>query len=221
MKFILIPVKNLSTANIRLSSILSQSERTSLAYAMLADVLEATKNSKLADKKVVVTQDEKTKKIAVDIGFEVIEEDEQNGESSSVDYASDICIKMGAKSVLVIPGDAPLITSNDIDFIFEKEEDHPHVILIPSRDRLGTNAILRKPPDTIPSRFGHDSFRKHKSEADKRNIPWKTYEIPNIALDIDEPKDIEFFKLFGSHTETYTELVNLGLAGRERIEKTA
>ena len=165
MKFVIVPVKDLSKANERLSSLLPQHERTALAYAMLEDVLTALKGSLLADRKFIVTLDAKAIEIARGLGIEIIIETEQNGESASVDYASQICKDMGATSVLVIPGDAPLITSDDIDFILEREKDTPSIIFIPARDELGTNAILRKPPDAIPSMFGHDSFRKHMNEA--------------------------------------------------------
>lgn len=220
MRFILIPVKELSTANERLSSVLTQQKRTELAYVMLSDVFAAVNSSKLADKKVVVTLDKKTEKIALKEGFEVIREEKQEGESSSVDQALQVCKMMGAKSVLVIPGDAPLVTGNDLDFIFENERKENSVILVPSHDELGTNAILRKPPDAIPSRFGHDSFRKHKEESDKRNIPYDVYKIENISVDIDEPDDIHNFSLYGSHTNTYKELYRLGLI-KQKIEKSA
>ena len=215
MKFILIPVKELSTANERLSSVLSQQKRTQLAYVMLSDVFSAVKSSKLADKKVIVTLDKKAEKMALKEGFEVIREEKQEGESSSVDQALQVCKMMGAKSVLVIPGDAPLVTGEDLDFILEKERKESSVILVPSHDELGTNAILRKPPDAIPSRFGHDSFRKHKEESEKRNLPYDVYEIENISVDIDEPEDIDNFSLYGTHTNTYKELCRLGLIKRK------
>lgn len=220
MKFILIPVKELSTANERLSSIMSQQKRTELAYVMLKDVFSAVKSSKLADNKVVVTMDKKAIKMGLKEGFEVIKEESQQGESSSVDEALQVCKLMGASSVLVIPGDAPLITGEDLDFIFEKERQENSVILVPSGDELGTNAILRKPPDAIPSRFGHDSFRKHKEEAEKRHLPFDVYEISNIAIDLDEPKDIDNFSIYGSHTNTYKELLRLGVI-KEKFVKTA
>ena len=65
--------------------------------------------------------------------------------------------------------------------------------------------------------FGHDSFRKHKAQADEKNIPHESYEVPNIALDIDEPADIEQLKTLGRHTRAFRELVRLGLI---EIEKT-
>jgi len=211
MKFVIVPVKDLSKAKERLSSLLPQNERTALAYAMLEDVLLALKESKLADRKFIVTLDAKAIEIAKGLGIEIIEETEQNGESASVDYASQICKDLGAASVLVIPGDAPLITSDDIDFMLEREKDTPSIIFVPARDELGTNAILRKPPDAIPSMFGHDSFRKHINQANKNNIPYDSYDNPRIGLDIDRPKDLKEFVSQKSNTKTYSELERLNL----------
>ncbi len=211
MKFVIVPVKDLSKAKERLSSLLLQHERTALAYAMLEDVLSALKESKLADRKFIVTLDAKAIKMASAMGIEIIEETEQNGESASVDYASQICKDMGATSVLVIPGDAPLITSDDIDCILEREKDTPSIIFVPARDELGTNAILRKPPDAIPSMFGHDSYRKHMNEADKKNIPYDSYENPRIGLDIDRPEDLKVFVSQKNDTKAYFELERLNI----------
>ncbi len=218
MKFILIPVKDLSKANERLASVLSKKQRTELAYVMLEDVFSAVGSSKLADNKVIVTVDRRAEKMALEEGFDVIREETPLGESGSVDLALQVCRKMGAKSVLVIPGDTPLVTGEDLDFILEKEKKGKSVILVPSDDELGTNAILRKPPDTIPSMFGNDSFRKHREEAERRYVPCDIYKNLNISIDIDEPGDIEIFSHYGSHTRTYRKLLELGLI-REETKK--
>ena len=215
LKFILVPVKDLSKANERLSPVLSKKQRTELAYVMLEDVFSAVEKSKLADNKVVVTLDRKAEKMALKQGFEVIREETQLGESSSVDLALQVCRKMGARSVLVIPGDAPLVTGKDLDSVLEKEKKGKYVILVPSENEMGTNAILRKPPDAILSMFGDDSFRKHKEEAERRYVPYEVYRNLNISIDIDEPEDIETFSLYGSHTKTYKKLIELGLISEE------
>lgn len=118
---------------------------------------------------------------------------------------------MGAESVLVIPGDNPLTIPEDIDFILGKEKPHPSAILIPSRDEKGTNAILRKPPDSFHSRFGYDSLRKHIDEAKQKNILYEIYWLPRIALDIDDPRDLAYFALQNSNTKTYRELLKVGI----------
>lgn len=210
MKFALIPVKDSSKAKERLSLIFTQPERTALAYAMLEDVLRAMKSSKLLDHLLIVTLDENAIELAKSLGVEIIKETKQEGESASVDYASKICKNMGAQSVLVIPGDTPLVTHEDVDFILEKEKSYPSVILVPARDEMGTNAILRKPPDVIPSQFGYNSLKKHFNEARQKNIPCEVYNLPRVALDIDEPEDLALFASKKSHTKTYKELIRIG-----------
>jgi 2-phospho-L-lactate guanylyltransferase len=121
---------------------------------------------------------------------------------------------MGAESVLVIPGDAPLITPEDIDFIAGKEMGPPSVILVPARDKMGTNAILRNPPDAIPSRFGHDSFRKHIEEAEKKGIRIEYYENERVGLDIDHPDDLKIFASKKSDTRTYELLLSKNILGK-------
>jgi len=210
MKFAVVPVKDLSKAKERLSSILSQTERTALAYAMLEDVLRALKGSRLLDRLFVVTSDENAIELAKIMGVEIIKETKQEGESTSVDYASKICKTMGAQSVLVIPGDTPLVTPGDVDLILEKEKSYPSVVLVHARDDMGTNAIFRKPPDVIPSRFGYDSFKKHINEARQRNIPYEVYNLSRVALDVDEPEDLALFGSKRSRTKAYEELIRIG-----------
>lgn len=211
MRFALVPVKDLGKAKERLSPILSKSERTMIAHAMLEDVLSALKGSKFLTKSFVVTLDSDAIELANKLEIEIILETKQESESDSVDFSSKECKEMGAESVLVIPGDAPLITPEDIDFILKREKPSPSAILVPSRDELGTNAILRKPPDIFPSRFGYDSFRKHIDEAKKRDIEFDIYDLPRIGLDIDEPKDLAIFASKESDTKTYRELENIGI----------
>ena len=82
---------------------------------MLEDVFSAVGESKLADNKVAPgnasgsflpiwskANCRKAEEMALEEGFDVIREETQLGESSSVDLALQVCRKMGAKSVLVI-----------------------------------------------------------------------------------------------------------------------
>ncbi len=220
MKFILIPVKDLSKANERLSPIMSQTQRTSLAYAMLEDVLEEARKSSKADRRCIVTMDKKAACFASRYGFEVIWEEEQQGESSSVDKAVSRCIEMGASSVLVLPADTPLVRASDIDEVFNAELEENCVVMVPAQDRLGTNALLRRPPNIIPSRFGYDSYRKHLVEAKKVGAKIIVLDIPRIALDVDEPKDVDTVINSNVRKRTFNELERLGFT-TVSVEKTA
>ena len=69
----------------------------------------------------------------------------------------------------------------------------PFALLVPSRDRLGTNGLLLAPPDVIQLRFGYDSFNFHMNQLSVHRLPARFCENERIALDIDEPKDLERF----------------------------
>lgn len=214
MRIAIVPVKDMSRAKERLTPVLSQADRTKLAFIMLEDVLTALKASKLLAKLFVVTSYGPATELARSLDIEVIEEAKQESESSSIDFSSNVCKNLGAESVLVVPGDVPLIRPEDVDYILEREKPHPSAILVPARDRLGTNAILRRPPDVFPSRFGYDSFTKHIDEAKKRGIEFDVYHVDRIALDIDDAKDLKLFLTQKSDTKTYIELVKMGKVER-------
>ena len=219
MRFIIVPVKELSKAKNRLSGVLSKPQRISLAEAMLKDVLTELRKCLLADKICILTSDPDVKQLAREFSFDIIHEDEQTSESTSVDIGSVKCMEMGASSVLRIPGDAPLLKAKDIDSLFVNERPYPHVILVPSMDETGTNAILRKPPDSIPSRFGEGSLLKHLNEAHNANIPVQVIRNRRLGLDVDDSDDLknlikEISKL--SYKYTYSELLKIGLIKETR-----
>ena len=126
--------------------------------------------------------------------MDVIFETEQISESASVDFGSREAIKFGAEAVLRLPIDLPLITAEDIETILAADQSNPwanpSVVIVPSRDGTGTNAILRRPPTLFPSHFGAGSLAKHLREAKQANAACQLLQLPNIALDIDEPADL-------------------------------
>jgi len=86
--------------------------------------------------------------------------------------------------------------------------------LVPSRDELGTNALLSRPPEAIPFRFGYDSFRAHRREAEARDLPCEVCELPNLALDIDEIEDLRALLAQPGQTRTHDLLRRLEIDGR-------
>lgn len=219
MRFVIVPVKELSKAKKRLSGVLSKPQRISLAEAMLKDVLTELKKCVLPDKICILTSDSDVKKLALEFSLEIIHEDTQSSESISVDSGSVKCMEMGATAVLRIPGDAPLLKAEDVDSLFDNEEPYPHVILVPSMDETGTNAILRKPPDSIPSRFGEGSLIKHINEAHNAKLPVMVIKNKRLGLDVDDPEDLnnlirEISELEDKHT--YSELLKMGFINENR-----
>jgi 2-phospho-L-lactate guanylyltransferase len=102
--------------------------------------------------------------------------------------------KAGCEAVLILPGDMPLVRSADIEQVLAQVPGAamaPFALLVPSHDRLGTNALLLAPPDIIKLRFGYDSFSFHMSQVSAQGLPLRFFENERIALDIDEPEDLK------------------------------
>lgn len=214
---ILIPVKSSARAKGRLAPLLDQGARQQLSLAMLEDVLAAVvpAGTASADGVYVVTSDPQAMALARRYGARILEEQEQRSESASVDAASRACAKRGIEAVLTIPADVPAIRLEDIAAILSATGDADRaVVLLPSRDGKGTNAIWRRPPLVIPSRFGFDSFRKHQAEAEARGLSWTAMSLPRLAVDIDEPEDLEVFLAFPGETNTRSLLEGLGVVGQ-------
>jgi 2-phospho-L-lactate guanylyltransferase len=95
----------------------------------------------------------------------------------------------GIDSTLVIPADVPLIEPEEVRAICEMAPVAGSV-LVPSRDRRGTNAALRRPSSLFPLRFGNDSFMPHLAAAIAAARPCVVLSLPGIALDVDTPDDL-------------------------------
>ena len=190
MRYILIPVKDLSRAKQRLAGLMSQEERTRLAWAMLEATFAAAGGVSTADGVAIVTLYSPAIELGRRYGFEIIPESRQVSESDSVDFGSMQLAGSGVTTVLRLPIDLPLLRSEDIEAVLAQDSGDRSVILAPSRDGTGTNAILRRPPDIFPSHFGPNSLAKHIAEAKQAGIDCRLANLPRIALDIDDEADI-------------------------------
>jgi len=193
MAVVLIPVKDPGHAKQRLRGVLTQDERTRLAWAMLHDLASALAETELPEAVFVVTSSLSVEAFGRRQGWDLLREENQLSESSSIDWASAELKKRGISQVLRLPGDVPLVQRADIDDVIRTGLAERRSVIVPSRDGTGTNALLRIPPDAFPSRFGPDSFRFHHEEARSRRLPLVTLENERIALDIDDPDDLVAF----------------------------
>lgn len=191
-----IPVKCFSNAKQRLGSLLSRADRERLAEAMFRDVMRQVMNTRGLGATFVVTDDDKVAAIAANAGAAVIREEAERGETSAVDLARTQLKNANWEAVFVLPADLPLLRAIDIESVLAQVPPGarpPFALLVPSHDRLGTNALLLAPPDVIKLRFGYDSFAFHMSQLASQGLPARFFENERIALDIDEPKDLERF----------------------------
>jgi 2-phospho-L-lactate guanylyltransferase len=187
---ILIPVKNFSGAKQRLAGVLDQPSRTKLAQAMLEDMLIAISEWEARPKVALVTSDPFATTLAGKHGFEVIPDPANPGETGAIEMATSVCVERGADFTIIIPADIPLIQAWELEEIV-KQAPAAGSVLVPAGDGRGTNAVFRRPANLFPLRFGNDSFRPHYAAAQSTGKPCIVLQLPGIAVDVDNPSDLQ------------------------------
>ena len=214
----LIPVKGFRNAKQRLSPLLGAAEREVLAETMFRDVLREVLLARGLAATFVVTGDDRAAAIAASCRAEVIREPAEGGETDAVNFARAVLQRAGREAVLILPGDMPLVRSADIEQMLAQVPGAaipPFALLVPSHDWMGTNALLLAPPEIIKLRFGYDSFNFHMSQVAARGLPLRYIENERIALDIDEPKDLERLLSFNDDAAESTRVARALMAQHE------
>jgi 2-phospho-L-lactate guanylyltransferase len=190
MRALLLPVKDLRNAKKRLVGVLTHEERFGLAESMLGDTIRTLRGVLSAEKIFVTSNYQPALDAAEENGWEILREERQISESDSVDAASRICEKRGVRALLRLPLDLPLAQSRDIDELLTIEFPAPALVIVPSRDGAGTNAILRTPPTLFPSHFGNGSFAKHLTEAKLAGAQVFVRRNLRLEMDVDDESDL-------------------------------
>lgn len=195
MTFALLPVKAPAQAKQRLATVFAPEEREQLARVMFDEVLPVLLAARGLDRIVVAASDAEILRRAAAAGASTLAETRQNGHSSSADWAARKCIEWGATTLLLVPADVPLLRSAEIESLLEVALalPVPRVVIVPSADGTGTNAMVRTPPDIIESRFGPDSFDAHMVQARARQAAVAVARPEGLVFDLDTPEDVARF----------------------------
>jgi 2-phospho-L-lactate guanylyltransferase len=191
MIFAILPVKRPKNAKQRLTGLLTLEQRETLALTLYRKTLAALCQAQGIDRVVVATSDREVAEMARRSCALVLEEPEQVSHSVSADAACLRAMEMGASTALLVPIDVPTVTP--ADFTRLASSARPGLIVVPSSDGTGTNALVRTPPDCIQSRFGPGSFRAHLDQAISKGIPADVLRLPGLMFDIDTPEDVAEF----------------------------
>lgn len=210
---ILVPVKNLSGAKQRLAAVLDQPARTELAQAMLHDVVAAIAAWPRRPACALVTGDPFAFELAEQYDLEIIPDRMNPGESGAIEMATRLCLARGIDSTLVIPADIPLVQASELEQVLEHSPAEGSV-LVPAADGRGTNAAFRRPANLFPLRFGNDSFMPHLAAARATGKPCVVLQLTSIAVDVDNPEDLQKVLSYPGETRTQSLIRQWALDGR-------
>lgn len=209
-----LPAKDLVDAKTRLADALSPAERRLLFRTMYEDVLIALSETTSLSGIAVVTRDPEAGAVAESYGARLIAEPENQGQTAAIERAAATLKADGAKGMVTIPGDTPLISAAEIETVLAAHTATPAMTIVPAHDRRGSNCIAVSPPGLFPFSFGNDSFQPHLASARKLGLEPRILDLPRIALDIDTPDDLRLLIERGGNTRTHAYLESSGIATR-------
>jgi 2-phospho-L-lactate guanylyltransferase len=158
---------------------------------MFSDVLAALRRARGVDAIVVVTADPAAHSLAGDYAT-VLRDELRAGQSEAAEIGIRHAIAARFERVLLVPGDTPLIDSDEVDRLLHRTAvDRIAVGIVADRHGTGTNALVLAPPDVMAPRFGPDSRARHVAAAEVAGVSHRLELADSLAHDVDTPEDLD------------------------------
>jgi 2-phospho-L-lactate guanylyltransferase len=181
----LLPIKGPEHAKRRLAAELDGGVHRELIEALIEDALEFCVRTD-GISWWVISDDEAIRALAEARGLAAVA-DSGVGLNEAVRTGLAAVAARGANSVLVIPGDVPLVRPEDADDILDTGA-FSDVVVVSASDG-GTNGLYLDLPTEMEPRFGPDSLRAHVEAAEQLGLRCSILDLPRLAVDLDTPED--------------------------------
>jgi 2-phospho-L-lactate guanylyltransferase len=119
--------------------------------------------------------------------------------------------------LMVVPSDIPQVTRRSFEQAEAAIAVPRSLAIAAAAEDGGTNLFACRPADVVTPRFGRRSFDQHHRAATRTGIAVHTLYLPELALDIDRPKDLSTLLARDSGTRTHAFLTRERIA--ERLER--
>jgi 2-phospho-L-lactate/phosphoenolpyruvate guanylyltransferase len=195
-RWALVPVKRFEQGKSRLDEVLDGAARADLARAMfdhvVGEVLGALAAAGEIEGALVVTDGEEVAARARLHGAEAsIAPGVGPGRKlgAIVDEALASLAARGAEAVMVLMGDLPTLSADDVRALAALLDGHD-VVLAPDAPGTGTNALALRVPAPMPTCFrGGESLADHVTAARARGLAIALCERAGLGFDVDRPED--------------------------------
>jgi 2-phospho-L-lactate/phosphoenolpyruvate guanylyltransferase len=186
---VIIPVKDLSHTKSRLSRVLTLDQRQALTFCILSRTIQIAKCAGHIDSVLIITPDEDVLAFVKTLGVQGMKE-KTKGLNQALLGATYWAIDHDFETVLVLPADIPFVSRKDIESIMMMaRREERMVVIAPDTDKIGTNALLVKPPGILKYSFGVNSFQRHRQQALAQNLKVKVYSSVTVAFDLDTAEE--------------------------------
>jgi 2-phospho-L-lactate/phosphoenolpyruvate guanylyltransferase len=164
-------------------------------FALARRMVTALQRVPLLQDIVIATSSAEVETFAGHLGVRVMHQTRDAGINGSLEAAIAAFVTVRNTAALIVPGDLPLVTSDALTQLLESARVQERgVTIVPDRHHVGTNALVCTPADAIRMRFGANSFAEHLRTAQEHGLEARIFECDSLALDIDEPEDLEVWR---------------------------
>ena len=195
----IIPVKALRESKSRLSHLLTVEERAALTERMLTRTLRILNESPLVQRTLVVSRDPAALKVGRPLGALTFSEGDDKDLDGALERAAQLAAAQGARGILVLPADLPLLTAKDIAAFLQGIPGigsglpfgvrARQLVICPDYDNDGTNALFITPPVGFKFSYGSGSFQRHIAEAERLGLRVDVVDVPGLRFDLDTEED--------------------------------
>ena len=146
---------------------------------------------KIINQIVLVTKDEDALKIGRQFNAVGIFDDEL-GVNNAINLADEYLSDKNFDCSVIFPQDIPIMTSFDIDILLGFIRSIDSVIIVPSRQFNGTNALVRCPASLMQTKYDMGSYTHQMDAANAKAKNISIALIRRMMLDIDDESDLAF-----------------------------
>lgn len=169
----IVPLRTGPTLKRRLAHVIGPDRRRAIVRSMFEHVVDVLRRRGL---RVVVIS---PRPLDMDVDVETWIDS-----GAGLNTVLDDAVRRAGEPVLIVHGDLPLVRSDDIDAVLERDAD---VVIARARDG-GTNALLMR--ERIRCAFGPSSALAHAARARKAGLRAHVLDRPGLALDVDDASSL-------------------------------
>jgi 2-phospho-L-lactate guanylyltransferase len=179
---------------------LTAKQRHCLYFTLARRIITALRDVPMVRDTVIVTSSAEVEIFAGQLGVRVMHQMLDSGVNCACEAAIASSSAVGITNALIVSGDLPMVTSESITALLQAADlQHPGVTIVPDRHHIGTNALVCTPADAIRLHFGPNSLAEHMRMARERGLATRVFDSGELALDIDEPEDLDAWRGYDTH----------------------
>ena len=185
----IIPINDFSKSFSRLSSILDLDQRKELAKNLSARLIHKLTDLNQVEKVILFTSEKSWSSELKHTKLLVQADTDIKPLKEKIDSIADWAYKMGAKKMIYLSIDLPLLEKEDIKKMIDSHKDG--LTLVEAKKDGGTNALISDLPRKINFQFGIQSFQKHIEAAKLQSLSINIQPIERLSFDLDDQDDWE------------------------------